>query len=97
MSMQPEWNFVDTVREKVKIESPESSPISTISTSPSITDSPRAKRSPPPKVIKDSKEKTPRKEAQAPVQADKKSTSLYEVIAPILLELKNQSRYQNCV
>lgn len=99
MSMQPEWNF-ETVKE-VKPKNREPSPPASIAIPPQPV-SPRANTSTPPaKQSFVQKEKNPKKDVNhqtAPqVEVDQRSTALYEVIAPILLELKNQPRYQHCV
>jgi hypothetical protein len=92
MSMQPEWNF-ETVKE-VKPKTRERSPVNT--PPPAQPVSPRANVATPPKPVTDQKAITPKKTETAPVQIEQKSTALYEVIAPILIDLKNQPRYQNC-
>mgnify|MGYP006944972753 CR=1 FL=1 len=95
--MQPEWNF-ETVKEvKPKHREPSPPIIPPIPTQPV---SPRANVTPPPKQVKEQKVKTAKKPetpSSAKAEIDQKSTALYEVIAPILIELKNQPRYQHCV
>ena len=105
MSMQPDWNF-ETVKAK-PAPSSEMSPkfeeqkqqdtsLSTVlkkwSTKP-IVEAKVAKE-----VIK-KVEKQPVKEKKTQVQPveEQRSSSLYEVMAPILLELKALPEYQNCV
>ena len=94
MSLAPDWNF-ETVKPKEK-----SKPEAVVQPPPvpkavkEVKQSPRVNRSPPTSFV--DKEKSRAKVTVEP-EVEKKNSALYEVVAPILTELKRLPRYQQNV